>query len=142
MSTGRREIDFVNCAPTFRGFAAGNPPPVGPMPLIIGGVAERLTLQLVARFADRWHALFPEHPDELESTVKALRAWGERVGRNVDEPDDLDRFLAEDASVYREMGFTEFTLGFNGPDWNVTAGRAWLEWRDAANSAVSREAFG
>lgn len=133
-----------------RRLAAGNPPPVGPMPLLIGGVGERLTLELVARYADRWHALFPDRPAELEPKVAALRQWGERVGRDVDEiewgvgvePDDLDRFLAEDAPVYREMGFTEFTLGFNGPDWNVAAGKQWVAWRDATNSTENRQAVG
>ena len=50
------------------------------------------------------------------------------------EPDDLDRFLAEDAETYREMGFTQFTLGFNGPGWTVDRGGAWLEWRDRINA--------
>lgn len=49
------------------------------------------------------------------------------------EPDDLDRFLAEEAEDLLEMGFTQFTLGFNGPDWNVRAGAEWLSWRDVRN---------
>ena len=32
------------------------------------------------------------------------------------------------------MGFTQFTLGFNGPAWDVDAGAAWLAWRDARNA--------
>ncbi len=28
------------------------------------------------------------------------------------------------------MGFTRFTLGFNGPNWSVDNGRVWLQWRD------------
>jgi hypothetical protein len=49
------------------------------------------------------------------------------------EPGDLERFLAADAPTYLEMGFTQFTLGFGGPDWNVEAGRPWLAWRDEGN---------
>jgi hypothetical protein len=45
--------------------------------------------------------------------------WGVGV-----EPDDIERFLARDAAVYVEMGFTQFTLGFNGPSWPVDGGRA------------------
>jgi hypothetical protein len=52
--------------------------------------------------------------------------WGLGV-----EPYDLDRFLREDAVRLVEMGFTQFTLGFNGPDWTVDAGAAWLARRDA-----------
>jgi hypothetical protein len=49
------------------------------------------------------------------------------------EPEDLDRFLREDADRYLELGFTQFTLGFNGPDWTVDAGGPWLAWRDERN---------
>ena len=44
-------------------------------------------------------------------------------GRVGVEPDDLDRFVREDATTYLEMGFTQFTLGFNGPDWTWTRRR-------------------
>jgi len=46
------------------------------------------------------------------------------------QPEDLDRFLAQDAATYVEMGFTQFTLGFNGPGWSVDRGAPWLDWRD------------
>ena len=49
------------------------------------------------------------------------------------EPDDLDRFLAGDAATYVDMGFTQFTLGFNGPAWAVERGRDVLAWRDERN---------
>ena len=32
-----------------------------------------------------------------------------------------------------DMGFTQFTLGFNGPAWDVDAGTGWLAWRDERN---------
>jgi hypothetical protein len=53
------------------------------------------------------------------------------------EPDDLDRFLGSDADTYVAMGFTQFTLGFNGPDWAVGAGVDWLAWRDDRNRGVT-----
>jgi hypothetical protein len=31
------------------------------------------------------------------------------------------------------MGFTQFTLGFNGPDWRVERAERWLAWRDGMN---------
>ncbi len=46
------------------------------------------------------------------------------------EPEDLELFQREDAERDVEMGFRQFTLGFNGPTWDVEAGRAWLRWRD------------
>ena len=63
------------------------------------------------------------------AATRADIEWGVGV-----EPDDLDRFLAKDAPVYLEMGFTQFTLGFNGPDWPVEQGAQWLAWRDEVNA--------
>jgi probable F420-dependent oxidoreductase len=122
-------------------FARLDPPPVRPLPLLIAGSGERVTLRLVARYADAWHAGFPDRPVDLEPKVAALRRWCAGIGRDPAaiewgvgvEPYDLDRFLAEDAATYLEMGFTQFTLGFDGPAWEVDAGAAWLAWRDDRN---------
>ncbi len=119
------------------------PPPLRPVPILIGGVGPRRTLRLVARHATMWHAMFPERPDELLPAVEALRRWCGEVGRDPGdiewwvgvEPYDVDRFLEHDAEVYLDVGFTGFTLGFNGPDWSVSRGREWLSWRDARNPA-------
>ena len=40
------------------------------------------------------------------------------------------------------MGFRQFTLGFNGPSWDVDAGAAWLAWRDAQNARSMAVAVG
>ena len=121
--------------------AALNPPPVRRLPLLIAGRGARRTLRLVARHADAWHATFPERPDELDETVAALRHWCEVEGRDPAdiewsvgvEPDDLERFFAEDADTYLAMGFTQFTLGFEGPRWSVDDGASALAWRDRVN---------
>jgi probable F420-dependent oxidoreductase len=119
-----------------------NPPPLRRVPLLIAGVGERRTLRLVARHADGWHAMFPDRPAELEPKIAALRRWCDEVGRDPTEiewgvgvePEDLDRFLAQDGATLVAMGFSQFTLGFNGPDWPVDAGRAFLDWRDRVNA--------
>ena len=118
-----------------------NPPPVRRPPILIAGQGERRTLKIVAEHADGWHAAFPDRPSELEPKVAALRRWCAEIGRDPAEiewgvgvePDDIDRFIAEDAPVYLEMGFSQFTLGFTGPAWNVDPGQAWLAWRDERN---------
>jgi probable F420-dependent oxidoreductase len=117
------------------------PPPVRRPPLLIAGTGQRRTLRLVARYADVWHAGFPTHAAELEPAVAALRRWGQELGRDSEsiewsvgvEPDDLDRFLDEEAPRCLEIGFTQFTLGFGGPDWAVASGARWLEWRADRN---------
>jgi probable F420-dependent oxidoreductase len=118
-----------------------NPPPRRRPPILIGGTGEKVTLRLIARHADGWHAMFPDRAAQLEPKVEALLRWCEVEGRDPAaiewgtgvEPNDLDRFLAEEAPTLLEMGFTQFTLGFNGPDWDVDAGTEWLAWRDEVN---------
>jgi probable F420-dependent oxidoreductase len=119
-----------------------NPPPVRRMPLLIAGGGERRTIRLAAHYADSWHAGFPDRPADLEPKVAALRKWCAEIGRDPSdiewgvgvEPEDLDRFLRDDAPRYVEMGVSQFTLGFNGPAWSVDGGRAWLTWRDSVNA--------
>jgi probable F420-dependent oxidoreductase len=118
-----------------------NPPPVRTPPILIGGTGVRKTLRLVAQYADGWHAMFPDRPDELQPAVDALRRHCAEVGRDPAEiewgvgvePDDVERFLAVDADTYVAMGFTQFTLGYNGPAWSVDGGVPFLRWRDGRN---------
>ena len=122
-----------------------NPRPIRRVPLLIAGVGERRTLRLVARYADGWHATFPERPEELEPKVAALRRWCDEEGRDPAEiewglgvePEDIERFFASDAATYVQMGFTQFTLGFNGPRWDVENGVGALAWRDRVNELRS-----
>ncbi|MFN2484786.1 MAG: LLM class F420-dependent oxidoreductase [Candidatus Limnocylindria bacterium] len=141
-SRGERLAALEGAIQTVRGrLDLLNPRPARRPPIVIGGVGERVTLRLVARYADGWHAMFPQRPAELEPKVATLRRWCERIGRDDTdiewgvgvEPDDLERFLRVDAATYLSMGFTQFTLGFGGPSWNVDAGLPWLEWRDGRN---------
>ena len=117
------------------------PPPTRKLPVLIGGTGLRRTLRLVAEYADGWHALFPGSADELREPLAALQGHCADVGRSIDEiemglgvePEDVGRFIDKEAPALLEMGFTQFTLGFNGPDWDVSAGERWLAWRDEIN---------
>ena len=141
-TTGSRLVALEDDLPRIaHRLAVLDPPPLRRMPILIAGTGERRTLRLVAEHADGWHAGFPDAPAELEPPVAALRRWCDAAGRDPAtiewgvgvEPYDLVRFLAEDADTYVAMGFSQFTLGFDGPTWDVDAGRAWLAWRDRAN---------
>lgn len=119
-----------------------NPLPVRRLPILLGGTGLRVTTRLVARHADAWHGMFPSRAHELEPAVAALAHWCAVEGRDPHEieravgvePHDLDRFLADEAPSLLDLGFTQFTLGFNGPDWDVDAGTSWLAWRDQMNT--------
>ena len=120
-----------------------NPAPTRRIPLLIAGSGRRMTLRRVAQHADSWHAGFPDRPDEMEPAVAALRGWCAEIGRDPTEiewglgiePGDLQRFLARDAETYLAMGFSQFTLGFNGPAWSIERGTDFLAWRDERNLA-------
>ena len=134
-----RSIDVIRAR-----LAVLDPPPVRPMPLLIGGIGRRRTLRLVAERADGWHAMFPDRPADVQPAVDALLGWCDTVGRDPAsiewgvgvEPDDIQRFVEEDAETYIAMGFTQFTLGFDCPSWGVAAGERFLQWRDERNRSV------
>lgn len=57
-----------------------NPPPLGPLPLLVGGSGERVTLRLVAQYADAWNFIGPLEEFHRKSAV--LEEWCDRVGRD------------------------------------------------------------
>jgi probable F420-dependent oxidoreductase len=115
-----------------------NPPPVRRIPVLIGGTGRRRTLPLVARHADVWHAMFPDRPADLAPLTEVLREHCAAAGRDPAgiewavgiEPDALDHDLEHFAEEYHAMGFRQFTLGVNGPRYDLGPVRDWLAWRD------------
>jgi probable F420-dependent oxidoreductase len=63
-----------------------NPPPLRPMPILIGGVGEKVTLRLVAEHADIWHGL--GDPKTIEHKCAVLDEWCARIGR---DPSEIER---------------------------------------------------
>ena len=105
----------------------GNPRPVSsPRPrILIGGVGERKTLRLVARYADATNR-FAMEPSELAHKVDVLHRHCETEGRDPAEieltlvggPDpvtETDAFLRA-MEAYAALGFTHVQTGPSGPD--------------------------
>ena len=65
------------------------PPPVGPMPILIGGSGEKVTLRLVAEYADGWNAFGP--PENFAAKNAILNEWCDKVGR---DPAEVERTVA------------------------------------------------
>ena len=69
-----------------------------------------------------------------------LDEWCAKVGR---DPSEILRSVGirsaeeglEVMDDYYDLGFREFTLGINGPDYDFTGVDALLKWRDAKNAA-------
>ncbi|HEX8581405.1 MAG TPA: LLM class F420-dependent oxidoreductase [Acidimicrobiales bacterium] len=66
--------------------AALNPPPIGELPILIGGGGERVTLRLVAEHADAWNTFGP--PEKFAHKSAVLDEWCERIGR---DPSSIER---------------------------------------------------
>ena len=57
-----------------------SPPPVGDLPIMVGGAGEKVTLRLVATYADMWNTFGPAQSFAAKNSV--LDNWCARVGRD------------------------------------------------------------
>jgi probable F420-dependent oxidoreductase len=111
-----------------------NPPPLRRIPILIGGSGEKVTLRIVAEQADEWHTF--GNPDTLTHKSRVLDDWCERVGRDPKEIvrsttiSSQSRGEQRDAERLMELGFTDFVVSVQGPDWDLKELELALTWRD------------
>ena len=117
----------------------GNPPPTREIPILIGGGGEKVTLRIVAEHAHIWHSF--GSPTTMGHKSKVLDDWCAKVGR---DPAEIERSVGIDygkltgdgielAEEFHGIGFTHFTFGLNGPDYDFSPVKPWLKWRDEVN---------
>ena len=70
-----------------------NPAPVGPLPILVGGAGEKVTLRLVAEQADAWNSFGP--PDNFAAKNAVLDEWCGKLGR---DPATIERTVLVNAS--------------------------------------------
>ncbi len=112
-----------------------NPAPTRPIPVLVGGGGEKVTLRLAARHAHIWHGFGDVATFRHKSSV--LDGWCAREGRDpsaIERSVDVDRHPDEVADAYADAGATLFTVGVNGPDYDLSLVREWLTWRDRRNA--------
>jgi alkanesulfonate monooxygenase SsuD/methylene tetrahydromethanopterin reductase-like flavin-dependent oxidoreductase (luciferase family) len=91
-----------------------NPPPVqSPLPILIGGAGEKVTLRIVAEHANLWNTFGP--PENFAKKNAILTEWCGKVGR---DPADIERTVmirgADDVDQvedYLEAGAQHVILG-------------------------------
>ena len=114
-----------------------NPPPLrNPLPVMVGGGGEKVTLRIVAQHADIWNG--QGEPDELAHKNRVLDEWCAKVGRDPAQiersaqifDDQLDR-----ADDYLAAGITHLICHAPGPDYDLAPLRKLLAWRDRHNAA-------
>jgi len=92
------------------------PPPVGDLPVLVGGGGERVTLRLVAEHADAWNGFGP--PEVYARKGRVLDDWCARVGRDPAQvertvcirPEEVDRWEA-----YRHAGAQHLIVMVGAP---------------------------
>ncbi len=109
-----------------------NPAPTRHIPVLIGGGGEKKTLKLVARHADIWHGF--GDVQVVERKVRILDGHCADLGR---DPAEIERSVgvgedpAENGQALLDLGVTLFTVSTGGPDFDMSALRRWVAWRDA-----------
>ncbi len=118
-----------------------NPAPLGPLPILVGGGGEKVTLKLVAKHARIWHGFAgstepAEAADRVRHKNGVLDDWCARIGR---DPTEIERSIGVEISAH-EVGealhaenVDEIMIGLAGPDYDYGPVREWLAWRDAKN---------
>ncbi|HSR24595.1 MAG TPA: LLM class F420-dependent oxidoreductase [Candidatus Eisenbacteria bacterium] len=74
------------------------PPAPGPVPIMIGGAGERVTLKLVAQHADMWNTFPPA--DSWSRKNEVLNEWCRKVGR---DPAAVERTCSVSPGAYEEL---------------------------------------
>jgi probable F420-dependent oxidoreductase len=108
---------FGRAVPRIRArLARLNPPPAGPLPLLIAGFGERVMLRLVAEHADLWNVGGP--PADAAARNRVLDDWCRRIGRDPKEIERTVLLFPEQAERWREYvdaGFDHLILGVTAP---------------------------
>ena len=109
-----------------------NPRPVRePLPILIGGGGEKVTLRIVAEHAHIWNGF--GDPEKAGRKSRIIDEWCRKVGR---DPKEIERSVTfrsneiQNAERYVENGITHLLLGFSGPDYDLSPLRELIAWRD------------
>jgi probable F420-dependent oxidoreductase len=108
-----------------------NPGPVGSLPLLIGGSGRKVTLRLVAEFADAWNCFGP--PENVAELSGVLDDWCTRVGR---DPAAIERTVAigasdvDDIGRYVDAGASHVIMGIGDP-FDLSPFQRLIDQRDA-----------
>jgi alkanesulfonate monooxygenase SsuD/methylene tetrahydromethanopterin reductase-like flavin-dependent oxidoreductase (luciferase family) len=108
------------------------PPPMRqPLPILIGGGGEKVTLRLVARFANMWNII--AQPADVKRKNALLDGYCQEYGRS---PEEIERTVIllgsdplENLEAYVDAGMTHLILG-SGEPWNFTGLEKLVAWRD------------
>lgn len=109
-----------------------NPSPLrDPLPILIGGGGEKVTLRIVSQYATIWNG--QGEPDVLGRKNRILDEWCATVGR---DPAEIERSAQifgpqlDKLDEYLAAGITHFICDASGPDYDLAPLEKLLAWRD------------
>jgi probable F420-dependent oxidoreductase len=119
--------------------ASLNPPPLrNPLPILIGGGGEKITLRLVAQYATIWNG--QGEPEVLARKNRVLDDWCAKVGR---DPAEIERSAQifgpqlDKLDDYLAGGITHFICDASGPDYDLAPLEKLLVWRNKQRIGAS-----
>jgi probable F420-dependent oxidoreductase len=109
-----------------------NPAPIqNPLPILIGGGGEKVTLRIVAQHATMWNG--QGDPEVVGHKNRILDEWCEKVGRDPKEIERTAQISGDQlarADEYLAQGITHLICHAKGPDYDLTPLHTLLAWRD------------
>jgi probable F420-dependent oxidoreductase len=104
-----------------------------PLPIMIGGSGEKVTLKLVAQYADMWNGF--GSPEEAKRLSGILDEHCATVGRN---PAEIERSIMVNGDTimgqlddYAAAGITTLILGISGEGEGLDRVKEMIVWRDS-----------
>ncbi|SHK13782.1 probable F420-dependent oxidoreductase, MSMEG_2906 family [Pseudonocardia thermophila] len=130
---GSRLADLAQALPRITArWAELNPPPTRDIPILIGGGGEKKTLRCTAEHANIWHAF-----GDLETFTRKSAILDQHCADMGRDPAEIERSVGvqrspdEIGDALVEAGATLFTVGQDGPDYDLGLLKEWIAWRDA-----------
>jgi probable F420-dependent oxidoreductase len=111
-----------------------NPPPYGPIPIMIGADGEKIALRIVAEHADIWHANTAATPEAFSHKCDVLDRWCADVGR---DPDRIERSVAVNAGASAAAVLAGRGRGADAAGAGRSVGRQWDELADAGATLMT-----
>jgi probable F420-dependent oxidoreductase len=112
-----------------------NPAPLRDIPILIGGGGETKTLRYTARHADIWHSFGDVEVLKHKSAI--LDEWCATEGRDasaIERSIGVDKAPEQVGAELVAAGASLFTVGVNGPDYDLGLVKEWVAWRDEQNA--------
>ena len=115
-----------------------SPPPLrDPVPIIIGGGGEKMTLKMVAEHATMWN--YFGTPEQMAHKISVIEKWCKEIGRDHKEIEKTvlmtDPGLLNKLDAYVDIGVTHFILGMGTP-FDFGHAEKLKKWQDSKNKEL------